>query len=165
MFDFYLTIIVISCSFHSFQSRLVNSGSWRRSFGSLNPPSSSLKAIIFRRGGSLMSSGLQYHLSSFPSIFLIKTGQHILFFLFLASSFTGSSFRMSIYNNTYSFIHPGKKLLRLYGYFVKSYRIIEMVYLYLFGKWDVLLFIPIILITNTHDLRRTIFTLAEPLFF
>ena len=42
-------IVIIPCSSHSSHSRLVNSGSWMmRSCDSLNPPSSSLKVIIFR---------------------------------------------------------------------------------------------------------------------
>lgn len=44
---FYLTLIIIPSSFHSSYSRLEISGSWVRACGSLNPPSSSLKVIIF----------------------------------------------------------------------------------------------------------------------
>jgi len=55
----YLTLVIIPCSFHSSHSRLVISGSWVRFCGFLNPPSSSLKVIIFRARGKLKTCTLQ----------------------------------------------------------------------------------------------------------
>ncbi len=49
-----LIVIVMHCSIHSSHSRLVISSNWVRSCVSLNPPSFSLKAIIFWARGSLI---------------------------------------------------------------------------------------------------------------
>ena len=59
MFNFYyLIVIIIPCSSHSRQSKLVSSGSRRRSLGSLNPPSSSLKMMDSRvRGNDIKEGG------------------------------------------------------------------------------------------------------------
>jgi len=45
VFYFCSTVIITPSSFHPFHSRLVSSGSWVRSYGSLNSPSSSLWII------------------------------------------------------------------------------------------------------------------------
>ena len=55
-------LITMPCSFHSSHSRLVISGNWVRSCGLLNPPSSSLKTIIFQARGSVICKMCINHL-------------------------------------------------------------------------------------------------------
>lgn len=76
-----------------------------------------------------MESGIEISLFLFPSIFLIKIGTTHPIFYGVIFHFMKSSFRTSIYNNTWVLNHLDKKLLRSYRFFAKSYRIIDLVHI------------------------------------